>query len=136
MTQRLVARVSIKSRLGKWIKHPARRRATTICCPSRVSCVDLDAVRTFVATADAGQFQQAAAELSITQQAVSKRIAALEKDLGVRLFTRTARGAELTIDGQAFLPRARDLLHAEERAADSVRPGRRALRVDVINPRI
>jgi DNA-binding transcriptional LysR family regulator len=40
------------------------------------------------------------------------------------------------IDGQAFLPHARDLLRADERAADSVRPGRRALRVDVINPRI
>jgi len=55
---------------------------------------------------------------------------------GVRLFTRTARGARLTIDGQAFLPHARDLLQAAERAAASVRPGHRALRVDVINPRI
>lgn len=66
--------------------------------------MDLDTVRTFVAAADAGQFQEAAAELAVTQQAVSKRIAALERDLGVRLFTRTARGVELTIDGQAFLP--------------------------------
>ncbi|BBJ46204.1 LysR family transcriptional regulator [Streptomyces antimycoticus] len=98
--------------------------------------VDLKAVRTFVAVADAGQFQEAAAELSITQQAVSKRIAALEKELGVRLFTRTARGARLTIDGQAFLPHARELLRAEERAAASVRPGRRALRVDVIGRRL
>ncbi|MDJ0460103.1 LysR family transcriptional regulator [Streptomyces sp. H27-C3] len=94
--------------------------------------MNLDAVRTFVAAADGGQFQGAADELSITQQAVSKRIAALEKDFGVRLFTRTARGARLTIDGQAFLPHARELLRAEERAAASVRPGRRALRVDVI----
>jgi DNA-binding transcriptional LysR family regulator len=98
--------------------------------------VDLDAVRTFVAAADAGQFQQAAAALSITQQAVSKRIAALEKDLDVRLFTRTARGAQLTIDGQAFLPHARELLRVAERADASVRPGRRALRVDVVNRRI
>jgi DNA-binding transcriptional LysR family regulator len=98
--------------------------------------VDLDAVRTFVAVADAGQFSEAAADLSITQQAVSKRIAALEKDLGVRLFTRTARGAQLTIDGQAFLPHARDLLQVEERAVASVRPGRRALRVDVIGRRL
>ncbi|MGI8331647.1 LysR family transcriptional regulator [Actinomadura scrupuli] len=94
--------------------------------------MDLHAVRTFVAVADVGQFQEAAGELSISQQAVSKRIAALEKDLGVRLFARTPRGAQLTIDGQAFLPHARDLLRAEERAAASVRPGRRALRVDVI----
>ena len=98
--------------------------------------VDLEAVRTFVAVTDAGQFSEAAAELSITQQAVSKRIAALEKDLGVWLFTRTPRGAELTVDGQAFLPHARDLLQAQERAAASVRPGRRALRVDVISRRI
>jgi DNA-binding transcriptional LysR family regulator len=98
--------------------------------------VDLDAVRTFVAVADAGQFQEAADILSITQQAVSKRIAALERDLDVRLFTRTARGAQLTIDGQAFLPHARELLRVEARADASVRPGRRALRVDVINRRI
>ena len=97
----------------------------------RVSSVDLDAVRTFVAAADAGQFQDAAAALSITQQAVSKRIAALEKDLEVRLFTRTPRGAQLTVDGQAFLPHARELLRVAARADASVRPGRRALRVDV-----
>ncbi|MFD5031213.1 LysR family transcriptional regulator [Streptomyces sp. NPDC058405] len=98
--------------------------------------MDLDAVRTVVTAADAGRFQDAAAELSITQQAVSKRIATLEKTLGVRLFTRTARGVKLTIDGQAFLPHARDLLRAEERAVASVRPGRRALRVDVIGRRL
>ncbi|WUH91793.1 LysR family transcriptional regulator [Streptomyces sp. NBC_00433] len=98
--------------------------------------MDLEAVRTFVAAADAGRFQDAAAELSVTQQAVSKRIAALEKALGVRLFTRTARGARLTVDGQAFLPHARDLLRAAARAVGSVRPGRRALRVDVIGRRL
>ncbi|MEU1468763.1 LysR family transcriptional regulator [Streptomyces sp. NPDC005761] len=97
--------------------------------------MDLEAVRTFTAVADAGQFQEAAADLSITQQAVSKRIAVLEKSLGVRLFTRTPRGAELTIDGQAFLPHARDLLRVAERAVASVRAGRRPLRVDVIASR-
>ena len=98
--------------------------------------MELDGVRTFIAIADAGQFQEAAAALSITQQAVSKRIAALEARLDVQLFTRTPRGARLTLDGQAFLPHARNLLQAAERAADSVRPGRRALRIDVVNPQI
>jgi DNA-binding transcriptional LysR family regulator len=98
--------------------------------------VDIDAVRTFVSVADTGQFQEAAAELAITQQAASKRIAVLEKDLQVQLFTRTARGAELTLDGQALLPHARELLRVEARASDSVRPGRRALRVDVIGQRL
>ncbi|MDQ0964261.1 DNA-binding transcriptional LysR family regulator [Streptomyces sp. B4I13] len=97
--------------------------------------MDLDTVRTFVAAADAGRFQEAAAELAITQQAVSKRIAALERDLGVRLFTRTPRGAGLTIDGQAFLPHARDLLRVAERAVASVRTGSRPLRVDVLTSR-
>ncbi|MDT0433535.1 MULTISPECIES: LysR family transcriptional regulator [Streptomyces] len=98
--------------------------------------MDLDAVRTFLAVADAGRFREAALALAVTQQAVSKRVAALERELGVRLFTRTARGAVLTVDGQVFLPHARDLLRAEERAAASVRPGRRALRVDVIGRRL
>jgi DNA-binding transcriptional LysR family regulator len=98
--------------------------------------VDLDAVRTFAAAADAGRFQDAATDLSVTQQAVSKRIAALEKTLGVRLFTRTARGATLTGDGEAFLPHARELLLAEARAVASVRSGRRPLRVDVIGRRL
>jgi len=93
-------------------------------------------VRTFVAVAEAGQFSEAADGLSITQQAVSKRVAALEKSLSVQLFARTARGVRLTADGQAFLPPARELLAAAERAAASVRPGRRALRVDVVGRRL
>lgn len=97
--------------------------------------MDLDAVRTFAAAAEAGRFQDAAADLGVTQQAVSKRIAGLERDLGVRLFTRTARGAGLTIDGQAFLPHARELLRAAERAVASVRAGSRPLRVDVLTSR-
>jgi DNA-binding transcriptional LysR family regulator len=100
--------------------------------------VDLDAVRTFVVAADVGRFQDAAVELGVSQQAVSKRVAALEKVLGVRLFVRGARGVRLTGDGRAFVPHARDLLRAAERAAASVGRGRarRALRVDVIGRRL
>ncbi len=98
--------------------------------------MDLDAVRTFVAVADAGRFAQAADDLAVTQQAVSKRVAALERELGVRLFVRTARGARLSSDGQAFLPHARDLLLAGERAVASVRPGQRPLRVDVVGRKL
>ena len=94
--------------------------------------MDLDAVRAFVAVAETTQFQSAARTLGITQQAVSKRIAALERDLGLRLFARSPRGALLTLDGQALLPRARELLRAEARALAAVRPDARALRVDVI----
>ncbi|ASY35074.1 LysR family transcriptional regulator [Streptomyces sp. CLI2509] len=98
--------------------------------------MDLDGVRTFVAVVDGGRFRDAAAVLGVTQQAVSKRIAALETRLGVRLFARGARGASLTPDGAAFLPYARELLRAETRALDAVRAGRRPLRVDVIGRRL
>ncbi|MEV0699914.1 LysR family transcriptional regulator [Saccharopolyspora sp. NPDC050389] len=98
--------------------------------------MDLNAVRTFTAIAENGQFQATADELGITQQAASKRIAALERELSVRLFTRTARGVSLTVDGQAFLPHARELLRAAERATAAVAPGRRALRIDVVSRRI
>ncbi|MCW5253566.1 MULTISPECIES: LysR family transcriptional regulator [unclassified Streptomyces] len=98
--------------------------------------MDVMAVRTVVAVAEAGQFQEAAAVLSVTPQAVSKRVAALERELGVQLFHRDARGARPTIDGQAFLPHARAFLDSAERAVASVRPGHRALRVDVIGRRL
>ncbi|AYF72966.1 LysR family transcriptional regulator [Nocardia yunnanensis] len=98
--------------------------------------MDLTGVRTFLAVVEAGQFQEAAAALAITQQAVSKRIAALEKQLGVRLFGRTARGAELTVEGRAFLPHARELMRVAGQAEASVRPNRRGLRVDVVARRI
>jgi DNA-binding transcriptional LysR family regulator len=97
--------------------------------------MDTEAVRSFVRAAELGQVQHAADELGVTQQAVSKRIAALERALEVRLFTRTARGVELTLDGQAFLPHARSIVASADRAVTAVRPGSRALRIDVLGLR-
>ncbi|MDQ0377602.1 LysR family transcriptional regulator [Amycolatopsis thermophila] len=94
--------------------------------------MDTEAVRSFVRAAELGQLQHAADELGVTQQAVSKRIAALERELEVRLFTRTARGVELTLDGQAFLPHARAVVAGVERGIRAVRPNSRALRIDVL----
>ncbi|AFU01808.1 LysR family transcriptional regulator [Nocardia brasiliensis] len=97
--------------------------------------MDTEAVRSFVRAAELGQLQQAADELGVTQQAVSKRIAALERALCVRLFTRTARGVELTLDGQAFLPHARTIITSVDRAVAAIEPGSRALRIDVLGLR-
>lgn len=97
--------------------------------------MDLEGVRTFVAVAEAGQFQAAADDLGISQQAVSKRVATLERTLGVSLLVRSGRGTQPSVDGQAFLPHARELIRVAARAVGSVRPGRRALRVDVLNRR-
>lgn len=86
--------------------------------------------------AQTGQFQAAADELGISQQAASKRIAALERHLEVTLLARTSRGSRLSLDGQAFLPHAKKVVAAIEQAEQAVRPGSRPLRVDVLNRRI
>jgi len=102
-----------------------------------VSCnrgpVNIEAVRAFVAVAEDGQFQQAAARLDVSQQAVSKRIAVLEAELGTALFKRTPSGAALTQDGRTFLPHAGAILAAVSAAIASVQPGTRPLRVDVLD---
>ncbi|GAC67045.1 LysR family transcriptional regulator [Gordonia soli] len=97
--------------------------------------MDTNAIRSFVLAADLGRLQHAADELGVTQQGVSKRITGLERELGVRLFRRTARGVEPTLDGQAFLAHARTVVAHLDRAVAAVRPGSRTLRVDVLGLR-
>jgi DNA-binding transcriptional LysR family regulator len=100
--------------------------------------LDLGQVRAFVAVVDEGHFGRAAVALSISQQALSKRIARLEAELGVRLLTRgtggIARGAggiALTEAGQRFLDPARRVLAAGELATAAARQDERPLRLDV-----
>jgi DNA-binding transcriptional LysR family regulator len=100
-----------------------------------LALMDTEALRSFVRAAELGQLRHAADELGVTQQAVSKRIAALERTLDVRLFSRTARGVELTLDGQAFLPHARSVVAHADRAVAAIRRGSRALRIDVLGLR-
>ncbi|MEV0616413.1 LysR family transcriptional regulator [Nonomuraea sp. NPDC050404] len=98
--------------------------------------LDLGAVRAFVAVTEERYFSDAAARLGVSQQAVSKRIARLESDLGLRLFSRTRNGADLTGDGRAFLPHARALIGIADQAREVLRGRRRALRVDVLDTRL
>jgi DNA-binding transcriptional LysR family regulator len=98
--------------------------------------LDLGAVRAFVAVAECGHFGDAAARLGITQQAVSKRIARLESDLDTTLLSRLRSGTALSPDGAAFLPYARTLLEAADRAAAVFGAPPRPLRVDVLDTRL
>jgi DNA-binding transcriptional LysR family regulator len=83
-------------------------------------------VRTFLAVASAGSLSAAARQLDVVPMQVSRRIAALEEDLGVRLFHRTTRSLTLTAEGEAFIPFAREMADAEAgaRAELSPSPGR------------
>ncbi|WP_344887497.1 LysR family transcriptional regulator [Nonomuraea antimicrobica] len=98
--------------------------------------LDLGAVRAFVAVTEDRYFSEAAARLGISQQAVSKRVAKLESDLGLRLFFRTRNGADLTSDGRAFLHYARALVGLGDQALEALRGRRRSLRVDVLDTRL
>ncbi|WP_412180512.1 helix-turn-helix domain-containing protein, partial [Variovorax paradoxus] len=70
----------------------------------------VDQLRQFVTTADCGSFSAAARRLGKAQSAVSTAIGLLEADLGVALFDRSRRNAQLSEAGQVLLLEARELL--------------------------
>ncbi|QPF75693.1 LysR family transcriptional regulator [Roseateles sp. DAIF2] len=78
--------------------------------------LDLDAVRAFVRIAELGSFTRAAEALQTTQAAISLKLKRLEGRVGCRLVERTPRHVELSPQGATFLPRARELLAAHDRA--------------------
>ncbi len=90
----------------------------------------------FVAIAEEANFGRAAARIGIKQPPLSQSIRRLERDLGVTLFERGAKGVRLTKAGEAFLPEARAAVAAAERAAALARSAanvQKPLRVGVIS---
>jgi DNA-binding transcriptional LysR family regulator len=84
-----------------------------------LDAVTLDQLRTFIAAADQGSFSGAARKLRRAQSVVSKTLANLEGQFGLRLFDRARRRPVLTSQGQLLLAHARtvvgdvDLLKAQ-----------------------
>ena len=70
------------------------------------------AIKTFVQIADDGSLTAAAAALGMSLPAVVRSLAALEAELGARLFQRTTRRLALTQEGLQYLARSRDILAA------------------------
>lgn len=83
--------------------------------------MDLKDLRYAIAVADAGSFTRAAARLRLAQQALSKQIGDLERELDVKLFVRMARGTRLTPAGAAFVENARTTLAQSQRAVARAR---------------
>lgn len=72
--------------------------------------MDTPELQAFLAVAETGSFSRAADTLHLTQSAISRRIAGLERRLDVRLFDRVGRRVDLTEAGRVLLPRARSIL--------------------------
>jgi DNA-binding transcriptional LysR family regulator len=71
----------------------------------------LSQLKMFIAVADQGGFTAAGRRLGLSQPAVSRTVAALEKELGLPLFLRRRDGLSLTAAGAIALPHAREAVH-------------------------
>lgn len=76
--------------------------------------MDINTLKAFVAVADTNSFSLAAERVFLTQSAVSKRIASLENELGVKLFDRIGKTTSLNEAGRKLLPRANNMLQEME----------------------
>ncbi|MDT7835194.1 LysR family transcriptional regulator [Aquabacterium sp. OR-4] len=82
---------------------------------------DLATLQTLVAVIDSGGFTEAARRLGISASMASRRVAALEAGLQVTLMHRSTRGMSLTLAGERFVQRCRELLQGLELACDELR---------------
>ena len=89
----------------------------------------------FVEVARQGSYAAVARAHNVDPSSVSRGIAALERELGIRLFQRTTRKLTLTEAGELFLGRAQPLLeelaHARDAASHSSQSARGTLRLTV-----
>lgn len=75
--------------------------------------MNLEDVSLFLVITETRSLTQAAKRQGISAMAVSRRLAALEHELGTRLLQRTTRSVSLTQEGMEFLPYARALIDTE-----------------------
>lgn len=81
---------------------------------------DLETLGLLVAVAEEGSIGRVAAQSGLSQPSVSRRLAALERRLGVRLLARTTRGSDLTDEGRLVVDWASELLDAADTFTSSV----------------
>lgn len=79
------------------------------------------AIKAFNRVADLGSFAAAARDLGLSTSSVSRLVADLEADLGVRLLNRTTRRLSLTDSGAAYRERAGELIDAFEELQESTK---------------
>lgn len=87
----------------------------------RLTNLDMDALRSFVAGVEAGSFARAADRLGRSTSAVSAQLKKLEEQAGTALMRRSGRGLALTDGGEMLLSYARRLLSLNDDAVSAVR---------------
>lgn len=87
----------------------------------------LQAMQTLVRVVELGSFSAAARELGSTQSAVSKQVAALERQLGAQLLARSTRALRLTEAGERYVDEARRLVAEIAEAESQLRAGEHRL---------
>lgn len=80
--------------------------------------MELQQLRYVVEVAETSSFTRAAERCFVTQSALSHQIAALEREIGQRLFIRSSRSVRLSEAGEAFVGPARAALRAAEQARE------------------
>ena len=83
--------------------------------------MDTEAIKTVTLVAQQGSFAAAARVLSVDPSSVSRTVAAVEEDLGLRLFQRSTRSLSVTEEGEAYLARLVPLLEELDHAQDEAR---------------
>ncbi len=84
--------------------------ARLLAFPKAPDAIELRHLRAFVAVAEELNFGRAAAQLYVSQPALSRQISSLERLVGCELLRRSTHRVELTLAGEALLDRARKLL--------------------------
>lgn len=87
----------------------------------------LQAMQTLVRVVETGSFSAVARELGSTQSAVSKQVAALERQLGAELLVRSTRLLKLTDAGARYVDQARRLVAEVAEAESELREGEHRL---------
>ena len=78
------------------------------------------AIKDFLAVAERGGLRAAARHLGVAQPAITRSIQELEKELGVVLFERSAKGVKLTAMGHTFLRRAHTVRSELQKAREEI----------------
>ena len=87
----------------------------------------LQAMNTFIRVVESGSFSAVAREKQTTQSHVSKQVAALERELGAKLLSRTTRSLALTEAGERYFTQARRLVAEIAEAEMALQDGEQKL---------